>query len=103
MPVEVSVKKDIPRFKRPFHHHFHVVIYRESSSIRLVPLPIQVNPEQGTSVIANYDAIRVLHGYYFENKLLSQVLGLLVIRNKKVQNPLQHPGGLSLSRMHSCC
>ena len=78
-----------------------VVDWRMQVLVRLVPLPVQVTAEQGASIVAVDDSIRVEHGHNPEYEMASQLFSFG--REQVSDKAVDHVRGLRLSRMHSAC
>ena len=99
--VEVCVEVDFSAFKRPFHHVLYVIVYGESSCVGRHPLPIEICAHERAPVVPHYYAIRILHWHNLENVLVAKINRSFIVRDKEVNDSLEHPGGLSFSRVHS--
>jgi hypothetical protein len=77
--MQITVKENITRLQRPLHHQFGMIIRRVELGAATNPLSVQVRTQQGAAVVANNDAVRVQHGYNFENESVSQKLGLVFV------------------------
>lgn len=69
--MEIAEEKYVSRFQCLFHHKFCMVEHGILLAARAYPLPIQILSNNGTSVIANNDSIRVKHGDDFEYEGIS--------------------------------
>ena len=63
------------------------------------PLSVQIVARETGSVVANDDAIGIKHGDNFENKIISQIFGILVITHQELKDTFYYKGGVGLSRM----
>ena len=103
MTVEVTEEEYLTGFLRLFHHELCMIIDRIQFSTGPNPLSVKVLPNQRTSVIADDNAIRIQHGYDFEDIRVSQVLSFVIVANQELNNALHHPGSVALTWMNSCC
>jgi len=66
------------------------------------PPPIQVTPRQRTPVVPIDYAVRVKHGNYFENKVVSEQFSFLIIWvRQEVYQSAHHPGADSFTWVDS--
>ncbi len=104
---------------------FHVPNGGEEFTLWLPVVSVHVSSKQGTSVVADDDAIWVQTGNHFKDVLLSQHLkslhhllhriltvnlqmfghhlSYLMLRSDEVEESLENPAGVRLSWMHSGC
>jgi len=101
--MEIAEEKDGARLDCLFHHQFGVEVDGVGLARGGDPLPVQVLPDQGAPVVAHYNAIWVQHGNDLKYECVSQVLGLLIVANEILNNPLHHIRSLCFSRVHSRC
>jgi len=64
------------------------------------PLPVQVLSTERASVISIDNSIRVEHGDYFENEVVPEVLGALLVTHQISKYTMHDEGGITFSWMH---
>jgi hypothetical protein len=69
--MKIAVESELPRLYGLAYHLFNSHYLRIMSHIRSNPLAIQISTRQATSIVANYDTIRVQHGHDLENISIS--------------------------------
>jgi len=87
--VHVTENYDLV-FTELFDQIFAVVDSRVQQFGGLIPSSIQVNTQGIASVVPSDDTIRVQHGHYLENELLSKVLSFFSLRDQIVNCALSH-------------
>lgn len=68
---------------------------------RVLPLPIQIEPTDVRTIVAMDDSIRVHHGNYLKDEILSQFFSLIGIGKQKLQNPIAYEGRNRFARVDS--
>mmetsp|Transcript_145467 Transcript_145467/g.253887 ORF Transcript_145467/g.253887 Transcript_145467/m.253887 type:complete len:358 (-) Transcript_145467:1822-2895(-) len=75
--------------------------FRVQAPVRPCPLAVQVPTGEGASVVAVHHSVRVQHGDDLPDEVVPEVPGgLVVVVNKEVDEPLDHPRGDCLPGMH---
>jgi len=77
--MDVTVEKDVPAFEGFPHHHLGRAVFRALLHAGGNPLPVQVKPTERAPVVTDSDSIRVEHGDNLKYKVISEVLGHLVL------------------------
>jgi|688.fasta_scaffold1501978_1 hypothetical protein len=72
MTVEVTVKHQIPFLFHALNQLLCMVYRGMKFFIGVDPLSVQVDQTEVASVVADNDAVRVEHGHYLEDEILSQ-------------------------------
>lgn len=103
VPVEIAVEEQNTAFLRLFNHTFDTSIHRETLRICVCPLSIQIGAHKWASVIPYNHTVWVLHRYNLYHVFFSDKLRCFVVTYQEVDHALDHPGGLSFTRMDPRC
>jgi len=69
--VDVAVEQNVSALQSLPHHHLGRTVLRALLHAGSYPLPVQVEPAQRCSVIADENSVGVEHGNYLEHEIVA--------------------------------
>ena len=101
--VEVAEEEYLSRFLCLLHHKLCVIVDWVELGAGADPLAVQVLAHEWTAIVADDDAIRIQHWYYFEDERIPQILRLGIIANEEVYATLHHVRSIWLTWVYTRC
>lgn len=101
MAVHIDEDMDVSALKRLADHLLHRVDLWRLLNWRGLPLSVEVKTGERAPVVPNYDAIRVKHRNYLENEDVSQLSGILLVREDKFDEAFHDVARVGFSRVNS--
>jgi hypothetical protein len=101
MAVNVYKEVDLSALESFTDHLLHGVDLSAQFGVRILPLPIQVEPCQTASVVSHYNSVRVKHRDYFEHKSVSKNFGFSFVTDDKLKKAFHYEASIRLPRVNS--
>ena len=107
VPMDVYETGNRVRLASMTHYLRAQLLYRVDSGVEFriggQKLPIQVVTRQRCTVVAGDDAVRIGHGYHFEDDALAKIYGLLAVPRDKFEEALHDEARVGLAWMDTSC
>lgn len=100
VPVNVHEDVNISAFQGFTDHFFHACNLRAGFDRRGDPLPVQVEARETAAVVADYYPVRVQHWYYFEDVRITEISGLLLISQNKLNDTFHDEATVAFARVY---